>query len=180
MKQTLIQQNLDQSSNSDPIYSLYLQEVENRGHKYVGVISMFSNITNGHLSHDAVRQFILRLAFNPSIFSYFQSEDPVATVQSLVEDDLNHVEIDYLYDFIDDISLNVKMKNKDLYLLRQETLIGQIFTVCAPKDEVELDKFKAIIEQLKEYVVTFYYLRKIGYTNELNNISAAKENQPFN
>lgn len=179
MKQTSTQPSFHQLSNADPIYSLYLNEVEQRGHSYINVISRFPGITGGHLPADAISQLLIRLACNPSIFSYFQEEDPIGVVKRLVEADLNDVETDYLYDFIDDITLNVRMKNSEMYQARKDTLLDQIKIICRPTKEDEAQKFDSILKQLEEYVVTFYYLRKIGYIYEFSRVPP-KEDVPLN
>lgn len=153
-------------SLGDQLYSLFILEFQNRGIEYFNWISSFPDLTEGTLFADAPLSLVKRLAANPSIISILLTQKPVASIEKLIFSEDNDATVRFLMDFIDEISLNVKLRNPDLYE-RNEAIFQQqldkIVKAQTNMNDQELADFQAVNEKYGYLLLTLHYLRKIGY-----------------
>ena len=127
-----MQQNLTLPSNDslgDQLYSIYLLEFQNRGTEYFNWISNFPDLTEGTLLSDAPVSLVKRMAGNPSIISILLSQKPEVALEELIFSDDNDATVKFIVDFIDEITLNVKLRNPDLFGRNEEIFFEQLETV---------------------------------------------------
>lgn len=174
MKTTSTPQNsepvLVSSSLRDDMYSLFVIEYDNRGTRYFEWMAGITLITEGKVPADTPAIFVRRLAVNPSLVSIFSQANPLKAVEDIVCGDFNDHQIRFINDFLDDISINVRMKNESLYLQRLATLKDQVYHSISRCNGMEgrMDKVKDALERCEHNLLAFYYLRKIGYAAELS------------
>lgn len=173
MKTTSIQQNNEpiaaMNSLRDEMYSLFVIEYENRGTRYFEWISAFTIITEGKVPADTPAIFVRRLAVNPSLVSIFAQDNPLKAIEDIVCGDFNDHQIRFINDFLDDISINVRMKAESLYLQRLAALKDQVYHSISRCNGMEdrMEGVKNALERCEHNLLAFYYLRKIGYAAEL-------------
>ena len=164
MKQNSTQQSND--SLGDQLYSIFILEFQNRGIEYFNWISSFPDLTEGTLFADAPLSLVKRLAANPSIISILLSQKPVLAIENLIFSEDNDATVKFLTDFIDEITLNVKLRNPDLYARNEEIFKDQLDKIVKAQTEMndqEAADFKAVNERYGYMFLTLHYLRKIGY-----------------
>ena len=127
-----MQPNLTLPSNDslgDQLYSMYLLEFQNRGTEYFNWISNFPDLTEGTLLSDAPISLVKRMAGNPSIISILLSQKPEVALEELIFSDDNDATVKFIVDFIDEITLNVKLRNPELFNRNEEIFLEQLETV---------------------------------------------------
>ena len=164
MKQNSTQQSND--SLGDQLYSIFVLEFQNRGVEYFNWISSFPDLTEGTLFADAPLSLVKRLAANPSIISILLSQKPVSAIEDLIFSDDNDATVKFLTDFIDEITLNVKLRNPELYERNDHIFKDQLNKIVKAQTDMnpqEAEDFKAVNERYGYMFLTLHYLRKIGY-----------------
>lgn len=164
MKQNSTQQSND--SLGDQLYSIFVLEFQNRGVEYFNWISSFPDLTEGTLFADAPLSLLKRLAANPSIISILLSQKPVSAIEDLIFSDDNDATVKFLTDFIDEITLNVKLRNPELYERNDNIFKDQLNKIVKAQTDMnsqEAEDFKAVNERYGYMFLTLHYLRKIGY-----------------
>lgn len=164
MKQNSTQQSND--SLGDQLYSIFVLEFQNRGVEYFNWISSFPDLTEGTLFADAPLSLLKRLAANPSIISILLSQKPVLAIEDLIFSDDNDATVKFLTDFIDEITLNVKLRNPELYERNDHIFKDQLNKIVKAQTDMnpqETEDFKAVNERYGYMFLTLHYLRKIGY-----------------
>lgn len=164
MKQNSTQQSND--SLGDQLYSIFVLEFQNRGVEYFNWISSFPDLTEGTLFADAPLSLLKRLAANPSIISILLSQKPVSAIEDLIFSDDNDATVKFLTDFIDEITLNVKLRNPELYERNDNIFKDQLNKIVKAQTDMnsqEAEDFKAVNERYGYIFLTLHYLRKIGY-----------------
>lgn len=164
MKQNSTQQSND--SLGDQLYSIFVLEFQNRGVEYFNWISSFPDLTEGTLFADAPLSLLKRLAANPSIISILLSQKPVSAIEDLIFSDDNDATVKFLTDFIDEITLNVKLRNPELYERNDHIFKDQLNKIVKAQTDMnsqEAEDFKAVNERYGYMFLTLHYLRKIGY-----------------
>lgn len=172
MKQTSTQQS---ESIGDELFSVFVAEVNSRGKGYVSKISMLPIVTGGLLPDDTVSLMLMRLAVNPSIFTLILSSEPKKSIEEIIYSDDNDVQRRYLTDMLDDITLNVRLRNPDLFDRNKAILLDQLQLVVKCQtvmSENQSKVFKDALNFFEPLLLTLHYLRKIGYTHELKDIRA--------
>lgn len=175
MKQTSIQQSSNEATvvaNSlrDEMYSLFVLEYDNRGTRYFDWLSGITVVSEGKVPADTPLIFIRRLAVNPSLVSIFSQDNPLKAIEQIVSGDFNDHQIRFINDFLDDISINVRMKAESLYMQRLAALKDQVYTSISRCNGMEdrMENVKNALDRCEHNLLAFYYLRKIGYAAELN------------
>lgn len=173
MKTTLTQTNeensLVQATYRDELYYLFGKEFEDRGLRYFESLQRFPVITEGKLTQDTISIFVGRLALNPSLVTIFSNADPIKTIGDIVNGDFNDVQISFVNDFLDDITINVRMKAEAAYQAKLATLEDQIIASiknCAGMGD-HMGTVKNALDKTRHNLLAFYYLRKIGYYREI-------------
>lgn len=161
--------NLTQPSNEtlgDQLYSIYLLEFHNRGVEYCNWICSFPDLTEGLLLADTPINLVKRMAGNPSIISILLSAKPASAVEQLIYSNDNDATAKFLTDFLDEITLNVRLRNPELYERNELIFKEQLDKVVrAQTDMTEQEKadYKLVNEKYGYLFLTLHYLRKIGY-----------------
>lgn len=164
-----MQPNLTLPSNDslgDQLYSIYLLEFQNRGTEYFNWISNFPDLTEGTLLSDAPVSLVKRMAGNPSVISILLSQKPEVALEELIFSDDNDATVKFIVDFIDEITLNVKLRNPELFNRNEEIFLEQLETVVKSQtkmDDKEKDEFEKVKSKYGYIFLTLHYLRKIGY-----------------
>lgn len=164
MKQNLTPQSND--SLGDQLYSIFILEFQNRGIEYFNWISSFPDLTEGTLFSDAPLSLVKRLAANPSIISVLLSQKPVLAIENLIFSDDNDATVKFLTDFIDEITLNVRLRNPDLYSRNEAIFKEQLDRIVKAQTDMnsqETVDFETVVEKYGYMFLTLHYLRKIGY-----------------
>lgn len=173
MKTTSTQTNEEnaivQNSYRDELYYLFGKEYEDRGVRYFEAMQRFPAITEGKLTADTITLFVTRLALNPSLVTIFSNANPIKTIGDIVNGDFNDVQISFVNDFLDDITINVRMKAEATYQAKLSALEDQI--ILSIKNCVGMSEHIKVVEdainKTRHNLLAFYYLRKIGYYREI-------------
>lgn len=169
MKQTSTQQN-DEVKVGDELYTLYLLETTARGINYFNKLAIFPSFTGGDLDVDFIKKVLIRLAVNKSMIALMLSDNPKLALESILFDKDTDRQINYVTDFIDDITLNVRLRNKDLYDSNKAILLDQIRSTANEQTNMnaeEREVFEKNLNFFSPILLTLHYLRKIGYNNVL-------------
>lgn len=170
MKPTSIQQN---EGIGDELFSVYLAELNSRGKNYLNKIAMLPAITGGLLPSDTVSMVLIRLAVNPSVFTLILSNEPRKAIEDVIYSEDNGVQRKYITDMLDDITLNVRLRNPELFDRNKAVLLDQLNMVVERQtvmSKEQLKIFKDAYNFFEPLLLTLHYLRKIGYTHELKDI----------
>lgn len=170
MKQILTQQN---EGVGDDLFPIYFAEVEKRGKGYFNKLSMMPAITGGTLPSDTIPMLLGRLAINPSLFSLILTPEPRKAIEDAIYGEDNDVQRRYITDFLDEVTLNVRLRNPELYDRNNKVLLDQLNLIVTRQtvmDKKQLEIFKSAFNFFEPLLLTLHYLRKIGYTHELRDI----------
>lgn len=174
MKPTSTLPSNDGHSTSDEMYAIFVFELQARGVSYFNRLSTLSAITEGLLAGDTLELFIMRIALNPSLIAMFCEANPLGVLHNMVTENFNAKQTAYLNDFLDEISLNARLRNIELYDLRLRTIKEQILLSVrnnTRNDEKQMKVVEAALDRVSHNIVAYHYLRKIGYnSNDFRNI----------
>lgn len=150
----------------DQLFSIYLLEFQSRGSEYFNWISNFPDLTEGILQADTPLNLIKRLAGNPSIISVLLSQKPETSIEKLIFSEENDATVKFITDFLDEITLNVKLRNPDLYERNEAIFHDQLNKIVKAQTEMndyEEEQFDKAVTKYGYLFLTLHYLRKLGY-----------------
>lgn len=174
MKQNSMQRNdLSQvvplsNSYKDELYSIFLLEFETRGIEYFNWLSMLPDLTGGLLQGEAPLTLVKRLAANPSIISVMLSKKPEDALYRMIHSDDTDIHVSQITDFLDDLTLNCRLRDPMLFDRNQDIFLTQLNTVMQAQtnmSSVEKEDFKIALDKYGYLLMTLHYLRKIGYNH---------------
>lgn len=153
----------------DPIFTLFMNEVKSRGLHYFNILSNFPVVTGEGINASIVEKFIRRLVINPSLVSFvIEFEGKINdSLNDFLFSSLSQEEIMYLNDFLDDIVINVRMINPELYELREQTLTSHLVETMAKEaykknPNLNKDAFNNLVTQelssVSHRLMAMYYL----------------------
>lgn len=169
MKPTSTQQNEDFKVGDD-LYSLYLAEIAVRGYDYFNKLSNLPGIIGGEVNSKIIEAVLLQLACNKGITTLMLSNSPKSNIERVLFDGLANHEKDLLIDFLDDITLNVQLRNPELFNRNKQVLLNHLNSVVKHQtslNAVDMENFNSVINFFDNLLVTYHYLRKIGIANAL-------------
>lgn len=158
-----------QTNHRDELYYLFGKEFEDRGLRYFEALQRYPIVTEGKLTGDTAFIFIKRLALSPSLVTIFTQKDPLAVIEDLIIGDFNEMQVRFINDFLDDITINVRMKAEALYQQKLVALEDQVILSienCAGMSD-HMATVKQTLAKTRHNLLAFYYLRKIGYYHEI-------------
>ena len=170
MKQTSTQQN---EGIGDELFTIYFAEVEKRGKSYLSKLAMLPALTGGLLPDGTVSLMLARLALNPSIFSMLLEVEPRKVLEEAIYGEDNDIQRRYITDFLDEVTLNVRLRNPELYDRNNAVIkdqLNQIVERQAVMDKQQERIFKDAFYFFEPLLLTLHYLRKIGYIHELKEV----------
>lgn len=155
------------TSYRDDLMYYFRQECETRGFAYLRMQAAVPSVSGTGLTIDTLDTFLARLAFNPSLVTLFSSENPLDVISEIIKGNFTDAQIAFINDFLDDISINVRMRSTELYEERLNTLKKQIMDSLSRQVGLERQqkRIQEAIEACSHNLLAFYYLRKIGYLN---------------
>lgn len=165
MKPTSIQPN-DSQSLGDDLYSIYHLELNTRGYGYFGKLSLLPTFTSGEVSMGLLDAMLIKLALNKSIVAIMLDANPRESINTMLFDGLTENQINYLTDFLDDITLNVRLRNSVLYDRNKEIILEHIRSIAEDQTLMTKEQKEAFDTSIKFFsplILTFHYLRKVGY-----------------
>lgn len=165
--------NLTQPSNDtlgDTLFSIFTLEFETRGVGYFNWLAMIPEITGGILSSETPLILIKRLAANPSIISVLLNRDPEAAIEKMIYGDDNDIQVVHITDFLDDITINCRLRDPELFARNEQVFLEQLRVVSEAQTNMNEEEGAAFDRAMKKYgylLMTLHYLRKIGYIHVL-------------
>lgn len=157
--------NDDSSTLKDELYSMYELEYISRGLEYFKKLTAFPGITGG-VTGDIITNFVIRLAMNPSIMSLLLDVQPKAAFEKALFDIDNDNDVAYLNDFIDEITINVRLRNPDLFNRNNKEFKDFLIETITRRGTLNDEQMLVFNEAFSFYepiLITLHYLRKIGY-----------------
>lgn len=174
MRPTSTRQNDNQDTTlKDELYSIYVLEFQNRGVNYFHSLAMMPGISESNTIDTALESMLRRLAVNPSIFSIMLSGSPKEAMEDVLYGEAPLVDRAYITDLLDDMTLNVRLRNPELYDSRKDILMDQLNLIVKHQTKMSKEERKVFDEAVHLYepiLTTIHYLRKIGYNHALKDV----------
>ena len=154
------------TSLADELYSVYMAELNARGYNYFNKLSLLPVFTSGEVSVSLIETTLIKLALNKSIIALMLDTNPRDSINTIIFDGLTENQSNYITDMLDDITLNVRLRNSALYDKNKEIIISHIRNIAEEQTSMS-DEQKRIFEDAIKFfsplILTFHYLRKVGY-----------------
>ena len=110
----MIQQSNPERPVGDRLYTLFLAESETRGRSYLHMLS--HSVQDGMMASAALFDVLItRLAMQPSVITILLHANINDSLDKIVHGDDNDIERGYVVELLDELPLNVRMRDLEHY-----------------------------------------------------------------